>query len=916
MRFSTFSARGLVTAAFMAATSTWLAAAVPSPKEHFGAEIGTDYTLVDYTSTESYFEKIAAASDRAKLIDIGLTTEGRKQPMLIVSSPANLAKLDHYRDIGKRLARAEGLTDDEARALSLEGKAIVWVDGGLHSTEMVATHQLIEAAWQFTSRTDPETLRILDHVIILFVHCNPDGHELTTKWYMRESDPKKRYANGNDFQLPVLYQKYAGHDNNRDFFMMNLEETRNISRAQYIDWIPQIILNHHQTGPAGVIISGPPFRDPANPHLDPLLLTSLDSVGGAFNNRFNVEGKPGVGQRNAQSYSTWWNGGLRTTPYFHNIIGILTEIKGSPTPQQLPLIADKILPSSNLPNPAGPITFHFRQAIDYMMTSNYAVLDYAARHSDQLLYNIYRMGKNSIERGSHDHWTTLPSRVDALKALAVAKKGSSAGSLPIEYFAEALRKPEDRDPRGFIIPSDQADFPTAVKFINTLILSGVKVERATAAFSVGDKNYPAGSYVVKTNQAFRPHVLDLFEPQDHPNDFAYEGGPPVPPYDSAGWTLAFQMGVKFDRVLDGFEGPFATIAYGELQTAPAMPFAPSAGGWVLAPNVNDHFIVVNRLLAAGAPVFRLPAGLSGQDGFGPGSFFVPPSPAAHTVLTKAAAELGVNAQGLASEPAGEKLALKSFRIGLWDEFGGSMPSGWVRFIFDKFEYGSYEVIYPQQIMAGDLISKFDAIVFVSEAFHEPGKRYRSSQPKPENVPDAERVKLGNLERAAAAKPLKEFMEAGGIVVTIGSSTGLAYELNLPIRDALVMNDGKGIKPLSHDQFYIPGSIMHATVAQNSPTTWGMPADTDFYFDESPVFALTAEAFNSGIRPLAWYTKENALRSGWAWGADYLKDGVAAFEAPVGQGKFVAFGPEVTFRSQTHGTFKLLFNTLYGTQKPQ
>ncbi len=906
--------RTLITAFALSVSAAF--GAVPSPQEHFGFEIGTDYMLADYTQTEAYFTKLAAESDRAQLIDLGLTSEGRKQPMLIVSSPENLAQLEHYREIGKRLARAEDLTDEEALALAAEGKAIVWIDGGLHSTEVVGSHQLIEAAWQFTSRDDAETLRILDNVIILFVHCNPDGHELTTQWYMREPDPLQRYANGNDFQLPVLYQKYAGHDNNRDFFMMNLQETKNLSRAQYIDWIPQIILNHHQTGPAGVIISGPPFRDPANPMLDPLLLTSLDSVGGAFNNRFNREGKPGVGQRRAQNYSTWWNGGLRTTPYFHNVIGILTEIKGSPTPQQLPLVADKMLPSSNLPNPAGPISWHFRQAIDYMMTANYAVLDYAARHPDELLFNIYRMGKNSIERGNTDHWTTLPSRVEALKAHAVAKLGKSTGSLPPEYLEEVMRQPADRDPRGFILPSDQPDFPTAMKFINALILSGVRVERATADFTVAGQSYPAGSYVVKTNQAFRPHVLDMFEPQDHPNDFAYEGGPPIPPYDSAGWTLAFEMGVTFDRVLEGFDGPFETIPYGEVQTTPETSYDRRAPGWVLSAEVNDNFIVVNRLLAAGAPVYRLTASLPNDSSFGPGTFYVPQSEAALAVLDDATTSLGVMASALPAEPTVDKLQLKSFKIGLWDQYGGSMPSGWVRYIFDTFEYDDYEVIYPQEIQAGDLIAKYDAIVFVTKAFREPGRRYRSSQPEADKVPAAERAMLGHLQVDEVAAPLKAFMEQGGIVLTIGTSTSLAYQLDLPVRDALVMNDGEGLRPLSHDEFYIPGSVLHATVDPSSPATWGMPADADFYFDESPVFHLTPEAYDSGVRPLAWYSQDSPLRSGWAWGGEYLKDGIAAFEAPVGHGKFLAFGPEITFRAQTHGTFKLLFNSLYGEQKPQ
>ncbi|HEY6955024.1 MAG TPA: M14 family zinc carboxypeptidase, partial [Flavisolibacter sp.] len=244
------------------------AQSLPSPKEHFGFNIGDDYQLANYTQTESYFKKLAA-SDRVKLIDMGQTEEGRHQWMMIVSSPSNIKNLDHYKNIAQRLARAEDINDREAHALAKEGKAIVWIDGGLHATEVVGTHQLIETAWQLVSRTDAETIHILDNAIILLVHANPDGQELVSNWYMQERDVKKRNTN-----IPRLYEKYIGHDNNRDFFMMNMKETQNISRQQYLQWFPQIIYNHHQTGPPGSVLSGPPYRDPFNYVYDPLLVTS------------------------------------------------------------------------------------------------------------------------------------------------------------------------------------------------------------------------------------------------------------------------------------------------------------------------------------------------------------------------------------------------------------------------------------------------------------------------------------------------------------------------------------------------------------------------------------------------------------------------------------------------------------------
>jgi hypothetical protein len=398
---------------------------IPTPKEHFGFNIGDDYQLANYTQTEAYFKKLAA-SPRAKYVDMGLTEEGRHQLMLIVSSPENMKKLDFYKEISRKLARAENLTDAEAHKLAEQGKAIVWIDGGLHASEVVGAHQLIQTAYTMVTRTDPETMKILDNDIILFVHANPDGQELISNWYMQEKDPKKRNMN-----VPRLWEKYIGHDNNRDFYMMNMKETQNITNQQYMEWLPQIVYNHHQAGPAGSVLSGPPYRDPFNYVFDPLMVTSLDAVGAAMINRLNVENKPGYTKRAGSEYSTWWNGGLRTATYFHNMVGLLTEIIGSPTPSSIPLVPDRLIPNDATPFPVTPQVWHFQQSIDYSVSLNYAVCNYAARYRDEMLFNAYRMGKNSIDRGSMDYWTLSPKRsaaiIEAAKAAQTAAGGDSTG---------------------------------------------------------------------------------------------------------------------------------------------------------------------------------------------------------------------------------------------------------------------------------------------------------------------------------------------------------------------------------------------------------------------------------------------------------------------------------------------------------
>ncbi len=412
--------------ALAAILSVWPACAqtapkITTPKEQFGFNLGDDYQLTNYTQLVDYWKKLASESDRMKLVDIGKTAEGRPQYMAIVTSPENLKMLDHYKEISRKLAVAEGLTDEQAHALAHEGKAVIWIDGGLHASEVECAQALTEMVYQMTSRTDPETMRFLNDVIILFVQDNPDGQELVANWYMRNPDPTKRSLNG----LPRLWHKYVGHDDNRDFFMCNMPESTNINRVLYLEWFPQIMYNHHQTGPPGAVIFMPPFRDPFNYHFDPLIMMELDQVGSAMHSRMEAEDKPGAGMRSAATYSTWYNGGLRTTTYFHNMIGLLTEIIGSPTPIDIPFVPATQLPKGDLPFPIAPQKWHLRQSIEYSLTANRAVLDFASRYRETLLYNVYRMGENSIERGNKDSWTITPKRIEAVEAAAAEERSAS-----------------------------------------------------------------------------------------------------------------------------------------------------------------------------------------------------------------------------------------------------------------------------------------------------------------------------------------------------------------------------------------------------------------------------------------------------------------------------------------------------------
>ena len=880
--------------------------ALTSPKAQFGHDIGDDYFLVNYTQYVDYLLKLDRESDRMTVVEIGKTAEGRPEYTAIITSPENQRRLAQIKETNRRLALADVVDDDQARQLAHDGKAVVWIDGGLHATEVLGAQQLIDLIYKLNTRTDPETMRILSDDVVLCTLVNPDGMELVSSWYMREPDERRRSMSG----LPRLYQKYIGHDNNRDFYMMNQPESENANRIMYREWYPAIMYNHHQTGPAGAVLFAPPFRDPFNYNFDPLVVLGIDMVGSAIHTRLAAEGKPGAVMRTGAPYSTWFNGGIRTTAYFHNQIGILTETIGSPTPIEIPFVPEMQLPRADVPNPIAPQTWHFRQSIEYSLTNNYAVLDIASKRKDDFLFNLYKMAKNAIEKGSRDTWTIHPGRIAAVREELERSRTNGRGAAPVSLYESVLHDPLMRDPRGFILPFDQADFLTATKFVNVLIKAGVVVERATAAFTVNSKSYSAGSYVVKAAQPFRAHVMDMFEPQDHPDDIPYPGGPPRPPYDVTGYNLAYSMGIKYDRILDAFDGPFEKLTGVVKVPSGSVDQMPNPAGYFLSHQVNDAFIAVNRLLKAGEQVYwtREAIVVNGR-AWPAGTMFISARPSTASALHQLAAEQGLTFVAAAARPPGDLIKLAPVRIGLWDTYGGSITSGWTRWLLEQYEF-PFQVVFPKTLDAGDLAEKFDVLIFPDDAI--PSRDGAGgNQPNAASIPSEFRDSLGAVTIARTVPELKKFVESGGTLLAIGSSTSIGYHLGLPIRNALVERSATGVEvPLRSEKFYVPGAIVEARVDTTNPLAYGLESRANVFFDNSPAFRLLPEAGQKGTNAVAWIDSPRPLRSGWAWGQQYLDQTSQIIDAPLGRGRLVLFGPEIVWRGQPHGTFKFLFNGIY------
>jgi hypothetical protein len=858
-------------------------AQVPSPVEFLGHEVGADYRLCNYTDMVRYFRAIEAASDRVRLVDIGPTSYGQRMLMAVISAPANLARLDRLRAISVQMAHAR-VDAEEARQLAAEGRAFVWIDAGLHSTEAIAGQNIIELVWQMASRDDDEVRRILDEVVLLACPVNPDGYELVANAYRATRS----------MTIPVLYQRYIGHDNNRDFYACNQLEAQNVNRVFYREWCPQIVYNHHQTAPPNTIIFTPPFRDPHNYLVDPMVIRGIEIVSAHMNHRFAAEGKPGVISRSGAPYSGWWNGGLRSTNYFHNVIGILTESFGRPEPTPLRQPLDRRLPYGDYPDPVPAQMWHARQTVEYLQTANFAILDYAARYRRELLHNIWTMATRAIERGRRDHWTVTPALVEA------ARRREDPDSV--------FRDPQLRDPRVYVLRPDQPDWSAAQRFVRALQRCGVDVHRARAPFVLGGATMPAGSFVVKADQPYRAHVLDQFEPQWHPNDV--KEGKPVAPYDAAGWTLAMQMDVRVERSFEPVDGDFELLAPSEA-LAPA-PLASGSAGWIVDPRDSHAVVALNRLLAAGVPVQWSPRG----------HYFVPRHEQAMPVLREVADRWGFAARAVEVETREARTPVRPTRLGLFDLFGGHMPTGWTQWSLLEFGFPVQQV-WGDRIEAGDLRRDYDVLVFHTGL---PGPRdlERAARARDEQNLEALRAALPPFEdwsnlasratRLTGEKSLPaicEFVERGGTLIALGSEVEKAVRhFGLPVKIGTHVPDPDaegGERRTRREEFYVPGSLLAIEVDVAHPIARGASSELAAMVDgDSTVLQVTDPG--ARIDVVARY-RADPLLSGWAIGQEFLAGKAAVLCAHVGEGRVVLFGIDAIYRGQPLGTMKLLFQAI-------
>ena len=818
---------------------------------------GDDYKLATYDQMVEYFQALSDASPRVMLREIGTSVLGEPLLLMYISSRRNLRRLDRWRDISESLARAD-VSPDEARRMADEGKAIVWIDGGLHATEVAGAQMMPLLAHRVATEESPEMEHIRENTILLLMPImNPDGLDIIANWY--------EHTVGTPYEAtrpPWLYHYYVGHDNNRDWFMNNMPESKAVTEVLYNEWYPQIVYNHHQTSPSYTRIFLPPFADPVNPRIHPGVTTSVNMVGTAMANRFAMKQMPGV--VSGVTFSMWWNGGMRTVPYFHNMVGILTETAhATPSPRYYDpdsfpsmVAGGNSVAGTNIfyPDPWKGGESRFRDPVRYMITGSMAVLKIAADLRSQWLHNIYLMGRDAIEATAD---TTLP--------------------------------------RAYIIPAKQWNQGEERSLINVLRIGGLDVEHVGEPFSFKGATYDAGSFVIHASQAFRPYLLDLMERQDYPDIRRT-------PYDLAGWTLPLQMGVNVVRVMsDSF------TVRGQRVTEPLLPAPGAVHGsgdtYAYSHRPNHSIAATNRLLAAGAHVYVVTDTTSAHL---PGTFVVTRSDAA-TLETEARTS-GVTFSSTENLTGGIQ-QLTPAKIGLYKSWVANMDEGWTRWLLQEYAFDA-DTLHDEDIRSGDL-SSYHAIILP----HQNARSLMGGHA--EGFMPSEYVGGLGLTGALA---LQHYVESGGTLVALdGASDFVIDQFSLPVRNV--------VSGTSQNNFFIPGSLVRIMVDTTHALAYGMQEETAAYFVRSRAFEVVqrtgegeggmmelAPAPELPIHIVARYAEQDILMSGWARGAaSHIGGQAALMEVGVGAGRVVLFGFRPQFRGQPRGTYKLFFNALLALQ---
>ncbi|MFC1553546.1 M14 family zinc carboxypeptidase [candidate division KSB1 bacterium] len=822
---------------------------IPTPASHFGFEIGEDKKLAHPDEVIEYLKKLEAASGRIVLEEVGRTTEDNPMYMTYISSESNIKNLEKYREMNNKLTDPRKISDEDAQKIILEGKAIVGINESIHATEVGPYLAGIRTAYRLTSENSPYINKILDNVILVLTPFhNPDGVEMVVDWWRKYVDTEYEGSS-----LPYLYHKYTGHDNNRDWYMFTQKETQHSINYLYNKWHPQIVVDQHQMGGTGARIFVPPFTDPWEPNIDPILQANVNMLGTFMQNRLVAKGYTGVDAN--RRYDSWTPG--RAYHHYHGAVRILTEtasvtiaapIEVPPRTLERSGLLDRSL-FFPLPWEGGQWTLG--NIVDYTHEAAMAALENAALNREVWLSNFYQVFKNSVK--------------------------------------------EKEDTFAVIIPSEQKDPYTTKWMIDILRMGEVEVHKALEDFTVNGKNFETGSAVIFMNQPFYSFAKTLLEKQVYPELREYPGGPLKRPYDKVAHTLPLLMGVDVEWVDTRFDVKTEMMNESEVK-APVIAEGSAPNGYLVSHATNAMYIALNRFLKEGIKVYWTSENfVDGNIEYPAGTVIISGRSGKDDLIRAAAEELNFDLTARQSSESMNGYELDTVKVGLFKAWTGNMNEGWTRWTLEKFEF---DMVSAQNdvFKEGELNAKFSAILF-------PNDNERSIvDGRGGNTPPEYQGGIG-LE---GVENLKQFVRNGGTLITFGNSNQFAINtFGLGVRNALSTMPANQRQEIS-----APGSILKTSNNINNPIAYGLPAAGNIFFLNQNLFEVSRGKVVS-----RYPNTDDLLLSGWLEGGQHIKGKANVVEASYGDGIIVLIGFDPVYRAQAQTTFRYIFNAMfYGNSK--
>jgi hypothetical protein len=839
---------------------------IPSPEEFFGYKMGADRKLARWDRIVEYFWQLDK-SPCVKVTDLGPSTEGNPFLLAVITAPENLERADEIREMSWRIAHPRGLKEEEMEGIVRRGKTVVAMTMSIHATEVGGTQMASELAYELA--TSPELEDVREKTVLLLFPCfNPDGQIMVTDWYDKYLETEYE-----GLSTPFLYHKYTGHDNNRDAIHLSQVESQMVSRVLYREWYPQAYIDHHHMGSYGARFYIPPFANPVDPNVDPLIWTEQQLYGGVMATMLEAEGKTGV--ESAATYPGEFMPTFNYIPCWHNICGMLTESASAKLATPHYVHHHQLKPSRRgrpeyrtqmgFPHPWPGGWWRLRDIVEQQKTSALATLKAAANFRELILRNMYKKAMRSIEAG--------------LNAA----------------------------PYAFVVRPGQHDELTMYKFLKLLTEMGVTVSRSKREFRVEGVTYPRGTFVVFTAQSCRPYIMSLLKRTFyHAGPFSFRAdGTPISPYDLCTYNIAEFMGVDLHECGEPVEGEFEDL---NSIRFPRGQVGEGAHGYLLDCRYNDSFAAVNRLLRKGIEVHRTKETIKADgETFGKGSFYIPAGDGIEEELRRQSKRLHLVFAAAPPTQFGHE-PVKMLRIGMYQRYwGGNIDEGWTRWLLERYRF-RYKTLRDADVKRGRLSRKYDVIVLPSdhkslilgEGIEEYlQKRYRGMFTMPK-FPEEYESGIGK----EGVEKLKEFVEEGGVLVTLGEASNFAIEeLKLPVKNVL-----SDVKP---EEFLCPGSTLHVKVNADNPLTHGVAEDLLIIFRNHPAFEVKPGPSNEEMDVVLSYPDERIMESGWLIGEERLSRKAVLIDARMGEGRVVLFGFSPQFRAQSDATFKLFFNTLLG-----